>query len=572
MDIEKMGRFSLFLDELRARLGVVSLSAKVISGVSLILIIVMGFFTYHDTVTRVRFHFNMQEERALEISDTVMRSIEYPMLDGEMESVQAILESLYTLKDVAVVNLCDIKGIIRHSGSTVNIGKVDDSEITKRALDTSSLVKGLGMLGKEKIFHHAMPIPNEKTCYKCHGSETEILGVLTVGIHWTAIEDRIAAIRNREISLAVVSVMVVGFFLTLFLSKYITSPLSILTRLADEISRGMPGFEFGRMLKCWEVEKCNQTTCPAYGNTDIMCWYVDGTLCKVEPSGKFPEKLDMCRDCRVYKAHVGDEMIQLADSFKHMVYRLNVSEKEIKKLEKRTQLVQAAKMSTLGEVSSGIAHELNQPLNVIGVDADFIKKTIKKGKKIENEELKIVADEIRDQVDRASAIINHLRDFVRVSIKTEKVWVNKPIRNVFMIMGQQLKLREIEVQLDLDDNIPPIMADNNKLEQVFINLVINARDAIEEKGKPGGKVRIRSFLDNGKVTVVISDTGKGIPEDIIDKIFEPFFTTKEVGKGTGLGMSISYGIIKDYGGTVKASSKVGEGTSFELKFPEYVNA
>ena len=192
---------------------------------------------------------------------------------------------------------------------------------------------------------------------------------------------------------------------------------------------------------------------------------------------------------------------------------------------------------------------------------------IKRGNKIEDEELMTVVEEIKSQVRRASAIITHLRDFARVSIGTEKVSVNKPIRNVFMILGQQLKLREIEVQLDLDDNIPFIMADNNKLEQVFINLVVNARDAIEEKGKQGGKVIVRSFIDGEKVTVIVSDTGKGIPEDIIDKIFEPFFTTKEVGKGTGLGMSISYGIIKDYGGAIKVKSKVGVGTTFEMKFP-----
>ncbi|MBU4257934.1 MAG: hypothetical protein KKI12_02415 [Proteobacteria bacterium] len=562
-----MGRISIFLDRIRARIGIISLATKVTAGVSLILIVVMGVFTYYDTVTRVRYHLDKQEERAFEISDTVMRSIEYPMLDGEMEAVQAILEKLYTLKDVAAVTLCDTTGVIKHSGSPGDIGRVDDSEITKNALSTSSLVKGLEMLGEEKILHHAMPIPNEKNCYKCHGDEMQTLGVLNVGIHWTAIEERITAIRNREIILAVVSLIVVGFFLTLFLSKYVTRPISILTRLADELSRGKPGFEFGRMLKCWEVEKCNRTECPAYGNPDIMCWYVDGTLCKVEPSGRFPEKLDMCRKCMVYRAHVGDEMVQLADSFKHMVYRLNISEKEIKKLEKRTQLIQAAKMSTLGEVSSGVAHELNQPLNVIGVDADFIKKMITRGKKIEDEELMTVAEEIRAQVNRASAIITHLKDFARVSISTEKVSVNKPIRDVFMILGQQLKLREIEVQLDLDDNIPLIMADNNKLEQVFINLVVNARDSIEEKGERGGKVSIRSFFEKGQVKVTISDTGNGIPEDIIDKVFEPFFTTKEVGKGAGLGMSISYGIIKDYGGTIKIKSKVGIGTSFELKFP-----
>ena len=544
-----------------------SIRARVIVGVSLILIVVMGFFTYHDMVTRVKFHLKQQEERAYEISDTVMRSIEYPMLDGEMEAVQAILEKLNRLKDVTVVDLCDTAGNIRYSGLPANIGRVDDSEITKKALVTSSLIKTVEALGEEKILRHAMPIPNEEICYKCHGSEKEILGILTVGISWTPIEERIAALRNREISLAMISTVVVAFFLTLFLSKYVTRPLLTLSRLADEISRGEPGFEFGRTLKCWEVQECDKTDCPAYGKPDIMCWYVDGTHCKVQPSGKFPEKLDMCQKCRVYKTHVGDEMVRLADSFKHMLSRLNVSEREIKELEKKTRLIQASKMSTLGEVASGIGHELNQPLNVIKIDADFLMKMIKRGKQIEVGELKTVVEEIGTQVDRASAIINHLRDFSRVSIETYKVDVNKPIRDVFMVLGQQLKIREIEVQLDLDDNLPPIMADSNKLEQVFLNLVINARDAIEEKGKGGGKVRIRSFLDNQQVTITVSDTGKGIPDDIIDKIFEPFFTTKQVGQGTGLGLSISYGIIKDYGGTIEVTSQVGVHTTFELKFP-----
>ena len=223
--IEKMDRITRFLDKSRLRPWVASLRGRVILGVSLILIAVMGLFTYHDMVTRTTFHFGNQEERAYEISDTVMRSIEYPMLDGEMEAVQAILEKLNRLKDVTVVDLCDTTGTIRYSGLPDNVGKVDNSEVTKKALQTSSLLKGLEMEGDEKILRHAMPIPNEKTCYKCHGAEKKILGVLTVGISWSPIEERIAALRNREITLGIVSVMVVGFFLTLFLSKYITRPL-----------------------------------------------------------------------------------------------------------------------------------------------------------------------------------------------------------------------------------------------------------------------------------------------------------------------------------------------------------
>ena len=238
LGIEEMGRITRFLDGLRSRLRVPSLTVKVILGVSLILVVVMGLFTYYDMVSRTNFHFNRQEERAYEISGTVMRSIEYPMLDGEMEDVQAILESLNTLKSVRVANLCDLTGTIRYSGLPTNIGKADSSGATKEALRTGLLVKGLETVGKEKILHHAMPIPNERTCYKCHGDESKTLGVLTVGISWTPIEERIARLRNGEIVLAMVSLIVLGFFLTLFLSKYITRPLSTVTRLADEISRG----------------------------------------------------------------------------------------------------------------------------------------------------------------------------------------------------------------------------------------------------------------------------------------------------------------------------------------------
>jgi signal transduction histidine kinase len=561
-----------FMDRVWSRLHVSSVTEKVIIGLSVILILVIGILTYYDMVTRVEYHLGKQEERAHEISDTVMRSIEYPMLDGDMKSVQAILESLYKMKDVRVVNLCDLEGTIKYSGSPTNVGKLDHAQATKETLRTSSLAKVLEVLQGEKVLDHAMPIPNEKSCFKCHGNENDMLGILTVGITWGPVEERVAEVRNREIMWGLGSLAVVGLFLFIFLSKFVTRPLCELARLADEISRGKTGFEFGRHLKCWEVEKCEKTDCPAYGSAGVMCWYVDGTLCHGQPSGKFPEKLDECRKCGVYRTHVGDEMVQLADSFKHMVTKLNLSEREIEKLEKRTQLIQASKMSTLGEMASGVAHELNQPLSVIRMGATLLSKMASKGRKIEDEEVKTVIGEIVGQVDRAAAIIDHMRDFARVGIKTTELDINTPIKNIFGILGQQFKVRNIAIELDLNDSLPRIMADSNKLEQVFLNLVVNARQAIEEKGKPGGKVAIRSFLHKGKVAVSVADTGAGIPEAILDKIFEPFFTTKEVGAGTGLGLSISYGIVKDYGGTMEVKSQLGVGTTFLLTFNPHSDA
>ncbi|MEA1970254.1 MAG: ATP-binding protein, partial [Thermodesulfobacteriota bacterium] len=174
---------------------------------------------------------------------------------------------------------------------------------------------------------------------------------------------------------------------------------------------------------------------------------------------------------------------------------------------------------------------------------------------------------------RAAGIISHMRDFARQSeaVRAE-LNINKPIRDVFKILGQQLKVHQIELELDLDDKLPPILADHNRLEQIFINLVTNVMDTLDEKDKTGDQewkkfLKIRSFFEDGQVVVTVSDNGAGISEDIIDKIFEPFFTTKNIGKGTGLGMSISYGIVKDYGGTINVRSKLGEGTTFELRFP-----
>lgn len=238
-------------------------------------------------------------------------------------------------------------------------------------------------------------------------------------------------------------------------------------------------------------------------------------------------------------------------------------------LERQAQLVQASKMATLGEMSTGIAHELNQPLNVMRMGADFIAKMIRRGQEISDEQLLTVSRNISEQVERATNIINHLREFGRKSdFRVYPVDLNQPIRNVFTIMGEQLKLQDIDVNLETDNAIPKIMADRNRLEQIFLNLVANARDALKEKGPEDiKKITITTYLEGDLVVAEISDTGKGISERIREKIFEPFFTTKDVGKGTGLGLSITYGLIRDFKGGIDVESIPDVGTTFRVYFP-----
>jgi len=243
-------------------------------------------------------------------------------------------------------------------------------------------------------------------------------------------------------------------------------------------------------------------------------------------------------------------------------------------VEKESQLIQASKMATLGTMASGIAHEINQPLNVIQVCSDYFMKMIKKGETIDEEDFYAMAEEIERNVQRAAQTITHMKDFSRQSeVESDQLNINRPITDVFKILGQQLRIHGIDVTMDLADDLPPIVADHNRLEQVFINLVTNARDALDEKeaqsdGQDWNKIlKIKSCVEDDHVVVTVYDNGIGIPEDIRDKVFEPFFTTKDVGKGTGLGMSISYGIIKDYSGTIDVESNPGNGTTFTITFP-----
>jgi PAS domain S-box-containing protein len=240
-------------------------------------------------------------------------------------------------------------------------------------------------------------------------------------------------------------------------------------------------------------------------------------------------------------------------------------------VEKDAQLFQASKMTTLGEMSAGIAHELNQPLNTIKIGNDYLKTLIETGRPIPQENLLQVVTMVTSQVERASDIIHRLREFGRKpDFKKELVSVNATLEEVMAIIGQQLVLQNIEVKYDLDEGMPTILANKNRLEQVIFNLVTNARDAIEHRPAGAGSPRTITLVTRTETDAVvfsIADTGAGIPADFKEKIFEPFFTTKEVGRGMGLGLAITYGIVRDFGGSIDVESGPDSGTRFTLQFP-----
>jgi C4-dicarboxylate-specific signal transduction histidine kinase len=233
--------------------------------------------------------------------------------------------------------------------------------------------------------------------------------------------------------------------------------------------------------------------------------------------------------------------------------------------EKQEQLVQAGKLATLGELTTGVAHELNNPLNntslFVGNAIDLIELgTTDQGR---------IVPELRhalQQVRKATEIISHLRTFGRAApVSREAISLRQVIERALSLTHEQLRLREVEVTVDLGPAEPVVVGNAIQLEQVFINLLTNARDAVANS--PRKVIRISGSVGPAAVEVTFADTGQGIPPELEPRIFDPFFTTKEVGKGTGLGLSITYGILKEHGGTISLVSAPGEGAAFLIHLP-----
>jgi two-component system NtrC family sensor kinase len=228
-------------------------------------------------------------------------------------------------------------------------------------------------------------------------------------------------------------------------------------------------------------------------------------------------------------------------------------------LEKR--LVQADKLSSIGLLAAGVAHEVNTPLAVISTYAQMLAKQISG-----DAQKAPLLEKIARQTFRASEIVNSLLNFSRTS-PTEFVSVdlNKVIRETLNLVEHQLAKAGVEVKLALDEGVPKIKGNPGKLQQVFLNLFLNARDAMES----GGVLALRTTYEThgGLVRVNVADSGAGIAKENLTRIFDPFFTTKAARKGTGLGLSVSYGIVREHGGEIEVQSEPGAGTRFELSFP-----
>lgn len=248
------------------------------------------------------------------------------------------------------------------------------------------------------------------------------------------------------------------------------------------------------------------------------------------------------------------------DEFSNLAIAINRMIRELR--EKQDQLVQSRKMAAIGSLTSGIAHELNNPMNNISITIEALLDGLEEYS--DDQKRKMLKD-CFIEVERASGTVRNLLDFTRVErAKPESIDVEELVMSSLKLVNNELSINHIEVETAFEDRLPRIRGNLRNLQQVFLNLFLNAIQAMPD----GGEFEIHARKENERyVRVDVTDSGCGIPEENLTKIFDPFFTTKEEGQGTGLGLSVSYSIIQKSGGNITVDSEPGEGTTFHIALP-----
>jgi two-component system, NtrC family, sensor kinase len=264
--------------------------------------------------------------------------------------------------------------------------------------------------------------------------------------------------------------------------------------------------------------------------------------------------------------HSTDECGELAVTFNKMTENVRQSRAELEKTVEtlkstQEQLIQSEKLSAVGEFVAGVAHELNNPLAAVTGFAELLRETDM------DTQYRRQLDLIFKAAQRCQKIVQSLLSFARRHpVERKPVSAKELVEAVLEIVAYPLRTSNVEVTTNLDQNLPAVMADGHQIQQVLLNIINNARQAIEAH-KQGGKIMISSAVCGSNVRIAIQDSGPGIAPENLRRIFDPFFTTKEVGKGTGLGLSLCYGIIKEHGGDIRVESSPGKGATFFVDLP-----
>lgn len=516
-----------------------SVAAKLMIAIGLLMITVSFIFWYTTLHKQKKDLMSITVKYGNSFVDFTRQSTHYSMLKFQREATQKALENLSTPAGVQNVNIYDHSGKIHFSSDIKKIHQpVSVSSIACTGCHAEP-EKSAELLTARKtwaVYNNAEgssvmkvigAIPNDPDCYtaKCHvhPKEQNILGFIEADLSLELIDEALLKQRLALTAYVILFVLVVSLFIGIIIYKIISQPVQQLVNEMDTVARG------------------DLDHAVPINSTDEM-----GILAKAFNS--MIKDLKEARDQREKWTQKLEEEVR----------------KKTAEIERtHANLIQTEKLASLGRMAAGVAHEINNPLTGVVTFAHLLKKHFKPGSAAESD-----LNVIIEQSERCSKIISNLLTFARAT-PSEKgnVNINDVLSRTIFMIKNQAKFHHIKFDINLDDRQFVIMGDTSQFQQIFLNMFINAADAMSGRGTI--TVATRSVEEENRefVEIEFTDEGCGIKEEQMSRLFEPFYTTKPVGKGTGLGLSVSHGIAKHMGGHIKVKSAVGKGTSFFVRLP-----
>lgn len=476
-------------------------------------------------------------------SELIRRGLHYGMLSSQREVIEQTINSVKDAEGVRVIRIFDTSGRIFYSSSPEEIGRIIDKNIEgdctichgKNDFRLKGRERRCWRIGRlpsgERVINFIKPIINEPACYtaSCHRHDKtmSIIGFIETSFSTASVDSLIQKNRINTIIYGVSFIALISVVLCFILWNFVTKPLSLL-------EEGMKNIGKGNLDHRIEIKTRDEM--------GLLAETFNAMAQELKDSRHKLEQWTKCLEEEVEKKTL-----------------------EIKKAQE--QLMNAEKLASLGRMAAGFAHELNSPLTGIITFAHLIMKRLPETDRENREDLQVVID----QAERCSRIIKGLLGFSRkTGYEKTLTDINSLIERTVAMVQNQARFHNIEFKINLEQKLPQITVDAHQIEQVFLNLLINAADAMNERGTITISSRlIKDSEDPSKeqIELEFTDTGPGIPEEYLSKIFEPFFTTKPPGKGTGLGLSVSYGIVKRHGGSIFVKSSPGKGASFFIRLP-----
>ena len=444
---------------------------------------------------------NSARESTEILLNTIEGSIYNSMRIGNTEDTQTILEMVGSGHKLLSVRIFHPHGVVLKSSRPAEVGKAVDSEDYQLYINNKR--EGIFTGGPQgETLKMLKPIYNDVPCYPCHGSKTKVIGVLSINYSLLETRKRMMEATNIFIISTVAIIIFLSAAISLVMLKFVRKPLNLIV---------------GNMAK---VEK---------GDLSV----------RMKATGK-------------------DEVGRLIVSFNSMVDRLDTAKKELDQFHFQ-QMERADRLASVGEMAAGIAHEIKNPLTGIAAAMTIIKEDFPP-----SDPRTEIVNEILEQIKRLDKTVNDLLFFGKpTQPEPTCINVNTILKKTLMFASQHRGGKNVEKRLELNEDLPPIYVDPKQIQQVFLNLILNALQAMRE----GGILTITSapLEKEGEkwVRVSIADTGPGIPAQILGKIFTPFFTTKA--QGTGLGLAICHKLIPQHGGILSVDSEDGKGTVFSVE-------